>query len=559
MGSTTASVRVTLPNTMRARREHGVTKNPRAHKAISICAFCLGANGLPGEQLMSCSACGSSGHPSCMHWDAAGKKLAAAQSYPWHCMECKVCERCADKGDDAQVMFCDSCDRGWHLYCLDPPLSKPPRGRWYCPKCASPKLVQRTVTLPPRKRHRVIEPSPSTPPTSSPEPEEPGAGADEPFAGILSGDDAQTDANNPTPEDTERYALSHARAQRCLGLVGNGKPGADAAPVRMIRFGKYDIDTWFAAPFPEEYTMVPGGRLWVCEHCFKYMKSRTMAQRHRMKCTMIYPPGDEIYRCSNVSVFEVDGRKNKIYCQNLCLLAKLFLDHKTLYYDVEPFFFYVFVETDALGAHFVGYFSKEKRNPLDYNVSCIMTLPVQQRRGWGYYLIAISYLLSLRENKLGTPERPLSDLGFLTYRSYWALAIVRVLLYMGRDISLEDICAHTGIKMHDVLYTMRDRGFLVPFHNGTDKRRLPDEYYTQYDVTQPFVPSNVHVPSEPRENDYRIEFDTDALEAEVARFDAKGYLSVQPEKLMWVAPMLERPTSTQKEEETAPLHDVVTA
>lgn len=25
-------------------------------------------------------------------------------------------------------MFCDRCDRGWHLYCLDPPLSKPPRG-----------------------------------------------------------------------------------------------------------------------------------------------------------------------------------------------------------------------------------------------------------------------------------------------------------------------------------------------------------------------------------------------------------------------------------------------
>jgi hypothetical protein len=40
-------------------------------------------------------------------------------------------------------------------------------------------------------------------------------------------------------------------------------------------------------------------------------------------------------------MFEVDGVKEKIYCQNLCLLAKLFLDHKTLYYDVDPFLFYV--------------------------------------------------------------------------------------------------------------------------------------------------------------------------------------------------------------------------
>ena len=45
-------------------------------------------------------------------------------------------------------------------------------------------------------------------------------------------------------------------------------------------------------------------------------------------------------------VFEVDGNVNRIYCQNLCLLAKLFLDHKTLYYDVEPFLFYVLTSND---------------------------------------------------------------------------------------------------------------------------------------------------------------------------------------------------------------------
>lgn len=80
---------------------------------------------------------------------------------------------------------------------------------------------------------------------------------------------------------------------------------------------------------------------------------------------------------------------NQIYCQNLCLLAKMFLDHKTLYYDVEPFLFYVMTESDSTGAHFVGYFSKEKRSP-HFNVSCIMTLPVRQRKGWGNLLIDFS-------------------------------------------------------------------------------------------------------------------------------------------------------------------------
>jgi hypothetical protein len=67
----------------------------------------------------------------------------------------------------------------------------------------------------------------------------------------------------------------------------------------------------------------------------------------------------------------------------------MFLESKTLYYDVEPFLFYVMTQVDDLGARFVGYFSKEKRSPLN-NVSCIMTLPVRQRKGWGQLLIDFS-------------------------------------------------------------------------------------------------------------------------------------------------------------------------
>lgn len=77
-----------------------------------------------------------------------------------------------------------------------------------------------------------------------------------------------------------------------------------------------------------------------------------------MKCPVKHPPGDEIYRDGSVSVFEIDGRKQPAYCQNLCLMAKLFLGSKTLYYDVHPFLFYVMTERDEHGMHMVGYFSK---------------------------------------------------------------------------------------------------------------------------------------------------------------------------------------------------------
>lgn len=112
------------------------------------------------------------------------------------------------------------------------------------------------------------------------------------------------------------------------------------------------------------------------------------------KCTLRHPPGNEIYRNGSISFFEIDGRKNKVYAQNLCLLAKLFLDHKTLYYDTDPFLFYVMTVLDERGFHIVGYFSKEKESNDDYNVACILTMPPYQRKGYGKLLIEFSkYLL----------------------------------------------------------------------------------------------------------------------------------------------------------------------
>ena len=108
------------------------------------------------------------------------------------------------------------------------------------------------------------------------------------------------------------------------------------------------------------------------------------------KCTSFFPPGNEIYRSGNLSVFEVDGYVSKLYCQQLCLLAKLFLDHKTLYYDVEPFLFYVAVLSKDNSSHIIGYFSKEKRSTHKYNLSCIMVLPPYQKFNYGRFLIDFS-------------------------------------------------------------------------------------------------------------------------------------------------------------------------
>lgn len=143
---------------------------------------------------------------------------------------------------------------------------------------------------------------------------------------------------------------------------------------------------------------------------------------------MKHPPGNEIYRDSKVSFWEIDGRKQRTWCRNLCLLSKLFLDHKTLYYDVDPFLFYIMTIKSDQGHHVVGYFSKEKESADGYNVACILTLPCYQKRGFGKLLIQFSYMLTKVERKVGSPEKPLSDLGLLSYRAYWTDTLVKLLV-----------------------------------------------------------------------------------------------------------------------------------
>jgi histone acetyltransferase MYST1 len=129
--------------------------------------------------------------------------------------------------------------------------------------------------------------------------------------------------------------------------------------VERIELGPHEMETWYFSPLPKEAQGAK--KLYFCEFSLHFFKSRSQLLRHLPKCKVRHPPGDEIYRHNGVAFFEVDGKKAKTYCQNLCFLAKLFLDHKTLYYDVDLFLFYVLCEVDERGAHVVGYFSKVRR------------------------------------------------------------------------------------------------------------------------------------------------------------------------------------------------------
>ena len=129
-----------------------------------------------------------------------------------------------------------------------------------------------------------------------------------------------------------------------------------------LNFSLYFLVARYFSPYPKEfYPDGPVECLYICEFSFRFFRTKSELRRYLGNPYLQrHPPGTEIYRDNNVSMFEVDGGVERLYCQNLCYFAKLFLDHKTLYFDVDPFLFYVLCTRDSHGYHPVGYYSKEK-------------------------------------------------------------------------------------------------------------------------------------------------------------------------------------------------------
>ncbi|XP_023668070.2 histone acetyltransferase KAT6A isoform X2 [Paramormyrops kingsleyae] len=549
-------------------------KDKPVAEPIPICSFCLGTKeqnrDKKPEELISCADCGNSGHPSCLKFSP--ELTVRVQALWWQCIECKTCSSCQDQGKNAEnMLFCDSCDRGFHMECCDPPLIRMPKGMWICQICRPRKKGRKLLHEKAAQIKRRYNAPLGRPKNRSKRPFKklrgPGGrgrrrrgmgGADRRSQGSLSpasssgsscegypGDnrmlfslqsddstegglrfnkktkgliDALTKFFTPSPDGRKArtevvdYSQQHrirkkanrkgevedrtGDNQECgkewhddddrlpghenltekdvelfrhiqelaLQKVGvTGPPDPQMRYPSVIEFGKYEIQTWYSSPYPQEYSRLP--KLYLCEFCLRYMKSRSILFQHMRKCTWFHPPANEIYRKDSVSVFEVDGNVSTIYCQNLCLLAKLFLDHKTLYYDVEPFLFYVLTQNDSKGCHLVGYFSKEKHCQQKYNVSCIMILPQYQRKGYGRFLIDFSYLLSKREGQPGSPEKPLSDLGRLSYMAYWRSVVLECLHDLrDRQVTIRRLSKVTGICPQDITSTLHHLNMLE--HRG---------------------------------------------------------------------------------------------
>ncbi|KAF4973580.1 hypothetical protein FZEAL_9281 [Fusarium zealandicum] len=266
------------------------------------------------------------------------------------------------------------------------------------------------------------------------------------------------------------------------------------------------------------------GRLYVCPSCFKYSKELVAWWGHVRVCEKrTQPPGRKVYvhpqgrrkvlvpndnRGSgpkrrrgegNIryveqivqdegewSIWEVDGETDGLFCQNLSLFAKLFLDNKSVFFDVTGFNYFLLVYTPpatpcSTGAalslapastqdqpptpQITGFFSKEKMSWDNNNLACILVFPPWQRKGLGALLMGASYEISRREGILGGPEKPISDLGKKGYKRYWTGEIARWLLSIdatesGDEVLMDvnDCSQATWIHPDDCLQVIRDMG-----------------------------------------------------------------------------------------------------
>merc|ERR1712223_367612 len=126
-----------MPSSQTGPRKIMVDGKERAAPS-GYCDFCLGdrhenkKTNKP-EDMVSCAECGRSGHPTCLQF--TDNMIISVKKYPWQCIECKTCTLCGTSENDDQLLFCDDCDRGYHMYCLVPPIKEPPEGSWSCNLC----------------------------------------------------------------------------------------------------------------------------------------------------------------------------------------------------------------------------------------------------------------------------------------------------------------------------------------------------------------------------------------------------------------------------------------
>ena len=225
--------------------------------------------------------------------------------------------------------------------------------------------------------------------------------------------------------------------------------------IDTIRIGKYDIDCWYYSPYSPSYTKAR--HLYICEFCLMYYTSPEMYSIHHHNIETSRPCGYEIYRKNALSIFEIESNADRLYCQSLFLLSKLFIEESSLSYNVDNVTFYVLCNCDNEGAHFVGCFCRPTNWMGNIIVSEIFVLPPYQRQGYSQILLSCAYEIAHRSNVIGGPRKPLTSLGRLAFEKFFRNTIIQLFLLLKKGIyTIHEISMQTSISKNDIISTLEN-------------------------------------------------------------------------------------------------------
>ncbi|KAJ9604087.1 SAS complex subunit [Cladophialophora chaetospira] len=279
--------------------------------------------------------------------------------------------------------------------------------------------------------------------------------------------------------------------------------------IHSVVLGNLLFDAWYYSPYPDNIVLQQGGigngsatsaldsrngyihsgqnnfiraeepvcpRLYVCPCCFRYTPVQHQLTSHLAQHRHLRASGQElnqpvpdsafkVYEWEGYAIWEIEGEKEKLYCQNLSLFGKLFLEQKSVFFDTSGFKYYVLTYTKPensvpsaptktrgrkrsssssvaedddmlLQTRVLGFFSKENLSWDANNLACILVFPPFQHRQLGQLLMAVSYKLSGWEWEggiIGGPEKPLSAMGRKSYLRFWSERIARFMMGQSAD------------------------------------------------------------------------------------------------------------------------------
>lgn len=321
--------------------------------------------------------------------------------------------------------------------------------------------------------------------------------------------------------------------------------------IDTVVLGNVQFDTWYYSPYPDSIILSsdpPGSSLrnghgngaavsapspsatstasttcpvlHVCPSCFRYTPHPSAYLAHLLQHQQALKQGIDpgpvpqsatpVYNYGGYAVWEIDGETEKLYCQNLSLFGKLFLEQKSVFFDTGGFLYYVLTYTppviqsqamknvkrhrrlasemkDELGLNteVLGFFSKENPSWDSNNLACILIFPPHQHRQLGKLLMSVSYKLSGWEwegGVIGGPEKPLSVMGKRSYLLFWSERVARFMLGKSADadgkkvfdegmkrrrrknavmkeaLTVKEIGERTGMLAEDVMAALTEMG-----------------------------------------------------------------------------------------------------